>query len=301
MFVPPSVLLYLHINIVDLFIHLFYFIYFLSFIVRFADLIFGGSEINELGFCVLIIITKKMKSGIQNLKRCSKLEEESPPQIQKKPKLNNAFYSFHDGEIHSNSASTDLNIVAENAPPLSRASRGRVKMLPSKFKDSVLLGTQKKNNRQIQNSKLSFEGESSDTVIRFVNKGKENKCDPKKESDNGFDEFDYEKHAKSFKSIKKTVKGSRMLLVKAESGNCFDEKGKKGKEIFKLVDFHLGDIVWAKCGKTFPAWPAVVIDPISQAPESVLRRCVPDAICVMFFGYSKNGKHRVSSSQHTFM
>lgn len=222
----------------------------------------------------------KMKSGIQNLKRCSKLEEESPPQIQKKKtKLN--------GEIHSNSASTDLNIVAENAPLLSRSSRGRVKMLPSKFKDSVLLGTQKKKN--------------SDIGIRFVNKGKENKRDSKNENDNGFDEFDYEKHAKSFKSIKKTVKGSRVLLVKAESENGFDEKGKKGKEIFKLVDFHLGDIVWAKCGKTFPAWPAVVIDPILQAPESVLRRCVPDAICVMFFGYSKNGKQRVSSSQHTFM
>lgn len=236
-----------------------------------------------------------MKSGIQNLKRCSKLEEESPSQIQKKPKLNNAFYSVRDGEIHSNSASTDLNIVAENAPPLSRSSRGRVKMLPSKFKDSVLLGTQKKKKKksqQIKRSKLGFEGENSDIGIRFVNKGKENKCDLKKEIDNGFDEFDYEKHAKSFKSIKKTVKGSRMLLVKAESENGFDEKGKKGKEIFKLVDFHLGDIVWAKCGKTFPAWPAVVIDPILQAPESVLRRCVPDAICVMFFGYSKNGKQR---------
>ncbi|MCI29659.1 histone-lysine N-methyltransferase ATX3-like, partial [Trifolium medium] len=45
-------------------------------------------------------------------------------------------------------------------------------------------------------------------------------------------------------------------------------------------------------GKRYPAWPAVVIDPMSQAPYSVLNCFVPDALCVMFYGYSKNGTQR---------
>ncbi|KAM7261262.1 hypothetical protein ACFE04_026737 [Oxalis oulophora] len=64
------------------------------------------------------------------------------------------------------------------------------------------------------------------------------------------------------------------------------------KDAYKPEDFARGDIVWAKCGKRYPTWPAMVIDPYSEAPESVLRYCVPGATCVMFFGYSKNGTQR---------
>jgi hypothetical protein len=199
-------------------------------------------------------------------------------------------------EIHSNSAPMELKSVTGKAPLLSRTSRGRVKKVPSKFNDSVLLDL-RKNNGRINRSEFGFEDGNSEIEMGFVNKGKENKCDSKTESDNGFDEFDYDKHAKLFKSVKTTVSGSRLSLVKTESEIGFDEKGKMGKEIYKLEDFGLGDIVWAKCGKSSPAWPAVVINPILQAPESVLKRCVPGAICVMFFGYSKNGKHRVSFLQ----
>ncbi|KAK9207238.1 hypothetical protein WN943_017523 [Citrus x changshan-huyou] len=72
------------------------------------------------------------------------------------------------------------------------------------------------------------------------------------------------------------------------------EKGKKKKrkDVYKPEDFALGDLVWAKCGRSYPAWPAVVIDPILQAPEAVLRCCIPGCLCVMFFGYSKNGTQR---------
>ncbi|EPS67786.1 hypothetical protein M569_06988, partial [Genlisea aurea] len=59
---------------------------------------------------------------------------------------------------------------------------------------------------------------------------------------------------------------------------------------YELDDFKLGDVVWAKCGKSFPAWPAVVIDPFSQAPESVLKSSVPSTLCVMFYGYSRSGR-----------
>ncbi|KAL2536338.1 Histone-lysine N-methyltransferase ATX4 [Forsythia ovata] len=64
----------------------------------------------------------------------------------------------------------------------------------------------------------------------------------------------------------------------------------KKADFYQPEDFVLGDIVWAKCGKNFPAWPAIVIDPLWQAPESVLRACVPGTLCVMFYGYSKSGQ-----------
>lgn len=77
-------------------------------------------------------------------------------------------------------------------------------------------------------------------------------------------------------------------------GKLVKEKGKK-EDFYKPDDFVLGDTVWAKCGKKFPAWPAVVIDPMWQAPDTVLRACVPGTLCVMFFGYSKNGTQRVAA------
>jgi hypothetical protein len=71
------------------------------------------------------------------------------------------------------------------------------------------------------------------------------------------------------------------------------ERAKKKKDVYRPEDFALGDIVWAKCGKRYPWWPAVVIDPILKAPDAVLSCCVPGALCVMFYGYSKNGTQRV--------
>lgn len=57
-------------------------------------------------------------------------------------------------------------------------------------------------------------------------------------------------------------------------------------------EFVSGDIVWARSGKNDPAWPAIVINPSSQAPRQVLEFRVPKAVCVMFFGYSGNGRQR---------
>lgn len=261
-----------------------------------------------------MIIKRSMKAEMQSLKRC-KLEEDkdcvnSP--IQKKQKVNgiqstgdsqnlstSSRCDLSEGsnlvsEIHSNSNSMELTCASGKAPPLLRSSRGRVQMLPSKFRDSVVLDTRKNNNGRIKRSGLGFEDDNTleDVGMGFVKKGNENKLIDV--------EFDFEKHAKSFKSIKTTLNGNRSFLVKPES-NSFDgngQKAKKRKGIFKLADFALGDIVWAKCGKSYPAWPAVVIDPILQAPKSVLNCCVPGSVCLMFFGYSKNGKQRVNFSRN---
>ncbi|KAI0524193.1 hypothetical protein KFK09_003557 [Dendrobium nobile] len=64
------------------------------------------------------------------------------------------------------------------------------------------------------------------------------------------------------------------------------------KDYFFPGDFSLGDVVWAKSGKKYPAWPAVVINPMQQAPAMVLNSCIPGALCVMFFGFSGNGQER---------
>ncbi|GAB4844595.1 hypothetical protein Ancab_037994 [Ancistrocladus abbreviatus] len=71
-----------------------------------------------------------------------------------------------------------------------------------------------------------------------------------------------------------------------------EQIAEKRKGVYRPEDFELGDIVWAKSGKRYPAWPAIVIDPMLQAPEAVLSSCIPGALCVMYFGYSKKGKQR---------
>ncbi|KAF9601961.1 hypothetical protein IFM89_024424 [Coptis chinensis] len=50
--------------------------------------------------------------------------------------------------------------------------------------------------------------------------------------------------------------------------------------------------LWARSGKRYPVWPAIVIDPLTKAPDSVLKSCIAGAICVMYFGYSGDGKER---------
>lgn len=44
--------------------------------------------------------------------------------------------------------------------------------------------------------------------------------------------------------------------------------------------FH-GNLVWAKCFKRSPAWPAIVIDPLQKAHRNVCNASVPKTICVI--------------------
>ncbi|XP_026441028.1 histone-lysine N-methyltransferase ATX5-like [Papaver somniferum] len=76
----------------------------------------------------------------------------------------------------------------------------------------------------------------------------------------------------------------RHVLIRRFDDNAVDD-GKGDSE------FVTGDVVWAKSGK-YPAWPAIVIDPALQAPIKVLSMYVHGTTCVMFFGYSGNGRDR---------
>ncbi|KAK9672388.1 hypothetical protein RND81_12G097400 [Saponaria officinalis] len=88
------------------------------------------------------------------------------------------------------------------------------------------------------------------------------------------------------------ISRDRSNLSEKGVGRLSRAKTKQKKAVYGPQDFALGDIVWAKSGKRFPAWPAIVIDPMLQAPEAVLSSCIPGSICVMYFGSSKNGKQR---------
>ncbi|KAJ4828953.1 hypothetical protein Tsubulata_028376 [Turnera subulata] len=61
---------------------------------------------------------------------------------------------------------------------------------------------------------------------------------------------------------------------------------------FKGFEYRNCGTKYLSTRKRYPWWPAVVIDPILNAPEAVLSCCVPGAICLMFYGYSKNGTQR---------
>lgn len=70
----------------------------------------------------------------------------------------------------------------------------------------------------------------------------------------------------------------------------------KDKDYYTPQHFSQGDLVWAKCSKRSPAWPAIVIDPLCQAPQAVLKARVPKTICVMFYGYNNKGKRVITLS-----
>lgn len=300
-----------------------------------------------------MIIKRTLKFEMPNLKRC-KLEEhegedEFPYSANKKKRRTNGYYSLCNGDVEGLSSggsgswfnnescwagevesnlkqfTGDHRSLKSNQEGFGRSSRGRVRMLPSRFKNSVINLWRKEP--KFDDTDTSFDEE--DNVEIFIDEDKE-KIDglgfvrkPNKEK------YRYNKNSKSFRNgVKeedsevgcigfnnfdeyanyiglKIDERSFSTMGSEEYASEFRYSGverlrkanaRKRKEIYKPEDFALGDIVWAKCGRSYPAWPAVVIDPILQAPEAVLRCCIPRTICVMFFGFSKNGKQRVTLS-----
>ncbi|KAK2993869.1 hypothetical protein RJ640_003981 [Escallonia rubra] len=179
------------------------------------------------------------------------------------------------GEIESNST----NRKESNRPPLLKSSRGRVQVLPKRYRDSVI-DTWKKD-------KLEDDDQNQvDTVLAsrkrmqhesgYLN-GQLFKKQRMEEKENGA-------------SMYSSLSGVDECLPRLGGERLGKEKVEKRKDYYRPEDFLLGDIVWAKCGKKYPAWPAIVIDPLWQAPESVLRACIPGTTCVMFYGFSRNRK-----------
>ncbi|CAA0831369.1 Histone-lysine N-methyltransferase ATX3 [Striga hermonthica] len=202
--------------------------------------------------------------------------------------------------------------AAENKPPLLKSSRGRKQALPMKFSDSVLHSWKKEksecgddpkscvddNDECVQDNKKLKRKEASASYgdIYLVKK-------PRTEKQYGnfqLKSITSEPYPSSLNSATSINEGSssspmmdRVGKLNGHAGPMRPVKKKvveKKADFYEPSDFATGDVVWAKCGKHFPAWPAVVIDPLWQAPEPVLRACVPGTLCVMFYGYSRSGQ-----------
>ncbi|XP_052170557.1 histone-lysine N-methyltransferase ATX3 isoform X2 [Diospyros lotus] len=117
---------------------------------------------------------------------------------------------------------------------------------------------------------------------------------------NRFKAINTKMHSSSLSSVTSVHDGSGSMLLETDEyprklpskfrgdPKLVKEKASK-RDFFKPEDFDSGDIVWAKSGKKYPAWPAIVIEPSWQAPPNVLRASIPGTICVMYYGYSRNG------------
>ncbi|KAL1309686.1 hypothetical protein HN51_052388 [Arachis hypogaea] len=189
-------------------------------------------------------------------------------------------------------------------PALVRTSRGRVQVLPSRFNDSVIDNWRKesKNNHgslrdcdfddeeyECKHERLSFKAPKNGRKLRNDEKTRHKHRKYSALCDVG----ELMRDCKDFGSKRRDS-----VLVEDENGRFVEVEGvelmgsKRSEGQYGPEDFYAGDIVWAKAGKKEPFWPAIVIDPMTQAPELVLRSCIADAACVMFLGYAGNQSQR---------
>ncbi|XP_034926271.1 histone-lysine N-methyltransferase ATX3 [Populus alba] len=219
--------------------------------------------------------------------------------------------SYWANEVQSNSKKRLKNQSSVSSRKLiSRSSRGRVQMLPSRFNDSVVdiwkgeecriddtdMGIEDDefqdrkdfcSEKYRYNSKFDFV--SSDSYPFYAAEGN------REAGQLGCNEFQYRNcNTAEFSSSGNLLIEDGEFVPKYRYTGLDKMRRERAhkKDVYKPEDFALGDIVWAKCGKRYPWWPAIVIDPILQAPDAVLSCCVPGAICIMFYGYSKNGTQR---------
>ncbi|XP_022770577.1 histone-lysine N-methyltransferase ATX3-like isoform X2 [Durio zibethinus] len=209
---------------------------------------------------------------------------------------------YQAGELKSNSMNLNKAKQCKKSskknfkPPLLKLSGGRTQMLPSRFNDAVL-GSSKNGELNVDYTDSSLEEDEFDesrymklklgygsSDLYLISKRREEREMDYVGVNSSFDYGNYLNFSLALPDTEEfvprynTYKGLERLRK---------ERAGKRKDVYKPEDFALGGIVWAKCGKRYPTWPAIVIDPILQAPEAVLSCCVPGAICVMVFGYSK--------------
>ncbi|GLU12015.1 hypothetical protein SLE2022_287240 [Rubroshorea leprosula] len=218
------------------------------------------------------------------------------------------------GEVESKSKGSNSSMPKKEVsrPPLVRTSRGRVQVLPSRFKDSVIENWKKEtktsfdDDSECKKDKVSFKTPKTckkDVKIR----GNEEKngyrsgkyATLRPEDEVGYNcSFDVRKYSSSRGSLT-SVHEQLIEDANVETVNVMGKKpvvkeknGERKDGLYGPEDFYSGDIVWAKPARKEPFWPAIVIDPMTQAPELVLRSCIPEAACVMFFGHSGKENQR---------
>lgn len=197
--------------------------------------------------------------------------------------------------------------------PVGRTSRGRAQILPSRFRDSILEPWKKSQTKglkrgaeehlfssssplqdthpsPIKRQRIKCKGSSPNLEtgsIKIGPKQLSQVTQRENEQKNGLViEHD-------FRSSKPSAPQNLMASASLESGPSFLPRvktpGTAVGDLHPLEDFDVGDIVWARSDKkNDPAWPAKVIDPVHEAPDSVLSVYVPGRLCVMYFGPSSS-------------
>ncbi|XVF10053.1 hypothetical protein REPUB_Repub07fG0150500 [Reevesia pubescens] len=232
----------------------------------------------------------------------------------------------------SDSSKAKNQTVEIARPPLVRTSRGRVQVLPSRFNDSVMENWKKESKTNLCDYSFDdgdgdcdddddddFECKKYKYSFKTPKNSKQNVKNRRNEEKNGYkgrkyttlcveDEreagygrtLDIRKYSRSsltsvyeqfVEEDEKYANGANIVDLTAEE-QVLRWNGERKDGLYGPEDFYSGDIVWARPGKREPFWPAIVIDPMTQAPELVLRSCIPEAACVMFFGHSGNENQR---------
>ncbi|KAG9133166.1 hypothetical protein Leryth_023421 [Lithospermum erythrorhizon] len=279
-----------------------------------------------------MIIKRNLKSVMPSLKRCRVREGDGEDDNNRKKRKSGSdglypqhllgvaaagLISFSGGGVVAEEVVVEVEVEVESKsngetsrPPLVRTTRGRVQVLPSRFNDSVLANWKKDDNN---NNKSKASVKEFDSDPEFDPYGKQSsKCVKKRVGDHGnvyggvkssalYDDDDDEDVWKTSDLWKNST--SRSTLT-SSNGQCADGEESSDEElqlwdvkgdqqrVYKAKNFVPGDIVWAISGSQCPAWPAVVLDPETQAPQQVLNFRFAGAVCVMFFGYSGNGTQR---------
>lgn len=189
--------------------------------------------------------------------------------------------------------------------PIARTKRGREHVLPSRFGDSFLIETRRKAKIKFRAIDTDFEEEGklteTESKTSFGLLGRQDchchrACQNVKEMKNSLS-------PSSLTFLHESSEGEEEEIVRlafvnlhesaSTSKNTSSDKTEQGEVLHSSMKFALGDVVWAKPGKMYPAWPAIVVNPIQGAPASVSKSLIAGAICVMLIGYSGNGEGRV--------
>ncbi|XP_010482736.1 PREDICTED: histone-lysine N-methyltransferase ATX5-like isoform X2 [Camelina sativa] len=234
--------------------------------------------LNLLGEIGAGIVPGKLNGWCKELSCSPQVEEEEEEELESK-------------RLVSDSSHRD-RVVEVSRPPVVRTSRGRVQVLPSRFNDSVIENWRKdsKSSGEEREEEIQEEACRKEKVKASYNHCFQTKQQEPRNYKYGSTLYEEEERDDDEDKCEEIVRynnskmSSRTLLE--------DETRPKKEGVYGPEDFYSGDLVWGKSGRKEPFWPAIVIDPMTQAPELVLRSCIPDAACVMFFGHSGTENER---------
>ncbi|THU70743.1 hypothetical protein C4D60_Mb08t28190 [Musa balbisiana] len=196
----------------------------------------------------------------------------------------------------------------EVRPPVVRTSRGRAQTLPSRFNDSVLIDPWKKEKLKTKAPDPDSEIKAEPMEPRKENRSYKSSVFPvsvalfdEEERYRACRNISLEKYSLSQSTSTSLCEGletreerrpNPRFRYPAKKEKLQKKTLEQGKDYHRLEEFACGDIVWARPGKHYPAWPAMVIDTKQQAVRQITDAYILGAICVMFFGYSGSRNER---------